>query len=93
MVPTRRGSGQLTVSGMPAVDAWQMARKRTMTLGVAGRIGNHSFRAAGTTNFLQDGAEIEPAHQTAEHESPGTSDLWNRRQDECSLENIGLISI
>ena len=48
---TRERSGKLSGRRMSAVDAWRMVRKRAKTVGIASKIGNHSFRASGITNY------------------------------------------
>lgn len=57
------------------------------------QIGNHSFRATGITNYLQNGGKIETAQQMAGHESSRTTGLYDRRRDELSLDEIERISI
>lgn len=90
---TRGRSGKLTGRRMSAVDAWRMVRKRAMAVGIASKIGNHSFRATGITNYLQNGGKIETAQQMAGHESSRTTGLYDRRNDELSLDEIERISI
>jgi len=35
--------------------AWFMVRRRAAAAGIAAPIGNHTFRATGITNFLENG--------------------------------------
>lgn len=90
---TRGMSGKLTGRRMSAVDVWRMVRKRAKAVGIASKIGNHSFRATGITNYLQNGGKIETAQQMAGHESSRTTGLYDRRDDELSLDEIERISI
>lgn len=78
---------------MSAVDDWRMVCKRAKAVGIASKIGNHSFRATGITNYLQNGGKIETAQQMAGHESSCTTGLYGRRDDELSLDEIERISI
>ena len=50
--------------------------------GIETQIGNHTFRGAGITAYL-----LEVARHIAKHESPRTTKLYNRRQDEISLDD------
>jgi Tn3 transposase DDE domain len=57
------------------------------------RIGNHTFRATGITAYLKNSGKLEVAQQIANHESPRTTKLYDRRQDEISLDEIERITI
>lgn len=46
------------------------------------RIGNHTLRATGITQYLRNGGRRELAQQMATHESPRTTALYDRRDDE-----------
>ena len=53
----------------------------------------HTFRATGITNYLQNGGTLEHARQIAAHESPRTTNLYDRTQDEISLHEVERIRI
>jgi len=57
------------------------------------KIGNHTFRATGITAYLKKGGNLEIAQQIAAHESSRTSGLYNRRDDDVSLDELEKISI
>jgi integrase/recombinase XerD len=57
------------------------------------RISNHTFRATGITAYLKNSGKLEVAQQIANHESPRTTKLYDRRQDEISLDEIERITI
>ena len=57
------------------------------------KIGNHTFRATGITTYLKKGGKLEIAQQIAAHESSRTSGLYNRRDDDVSLDEVEKISI
>jgi integrase len=61
--------------------------------GIETRIGNHTFRATGITAYLRNSGKLEIAQQIANHESPRTTKLYDRRQDEISLDEIERITI
>jgi integrase/recombinase XerD len=53
----------------------------------------HTFRATGITTYLQNGGTLEHAQQIAAHESPRTTKLYDRTQDEISLDEVERIRI
>jgi len=55
--------------------------------GIATRLGNHSFRATGITAYLKNGT-LEKAAAMANHGSTGTTQLYDRRRDEVSLDEV-----
>jgi integrase/recombinase XerD len=57
------------------------------------RIGDHSFSATGITAYLKNSGKLEVAQQIANHESPRTTRLYDRRNDEISLDEIERIAI
>ena len=57
------------------------------------KIGCHTFRATGITAYLENGGTIEKAQQIAAHESPKTTKLYDRTQDQISLDEIERIVI
>lgn len=57
------------------------------------RIGCHSFRATGITEYLRNGGKLEVARQMANHESARTTGLYGRRQDQVSLDEVERILI
>ena len=48
--------------------------------------GNHSLRAAGITAYLKNGGTLEQAAQMANHASTRTTQLYDRRREELSLD-------
>jgi integrase/recombinase XerD len=68
-------------------------RRRAKAAGIETRIGNHTFRATGITAYLKNSDKLEVAQQIANHESPRTTKLYDRRQDEISLDEIERITI
>lgn len=88
-----RGTGQLTATPLPQANAYAMVRRRAMDAGIATRIGNHSFRATGITAYLKNGGTLEKAAQMANHASTRTTQLYDRRSDEVSLDEIERVLI
>ncbi|PYT26127.1 MAG: integrase [Acidobacteria bacterium] len=83
----------LTAHAMTRVDAWLMVRRRTEDAGIGGRIGCHTFRATGITAYLKNGGTIDRAQKLAGHASSKTTALYDRRDDEISIEEVERIAI
>lgn len=91
---TSRGkSGALTQNPLAQSNVYRMIRRRAMTAGIKTRIGNHSFRATGITQYLRNGGRRELAQQMAAHESPRTTALYDRRDDEVAVSEVERILI
>ena len=48
------------------------------------KIGNHSFRGTGITTFLFNDGTLKLAQEMANHASPRTTKLYDRRSDEIT---------
>jgi site-specific recombinase XerC len=90
---TRGRSRRLTNRPMQRRDALRMIKRRTAELGMPSRVCCHTFRATGITAYLQNNGSLEMAQAIAAHESPRTTKLYDRRQDELTLEEIERIRI
>ncbi len=88
-----RAGAVLTESSMWQQDAYRMIQRRALAAGIKTRIGNHTFRATGITAYLKNGGKLETAQHIAGHESPRTTKLYDRRQDEISLDEVERIAI
>lgn len=86
-------SGVLSGSAMSQADVYRMIGRRAASASVATRIGCHSFRATGITEYLRNGGKLEVAQQMANHESARTTGLYDRRQDQVSLDEVERILI
>ncbi len=90
---TGRGTGKLTVTPLPQANAYAMIRRRAAAAGIMTRIGNHSFRATGITAYLRNGGTLEKAAAMANHASTRTTQLYDRRHDEMSLDEVERVII
>jgi integrase/recombinase XerD len=75
------------------IDAWRMIQRRSAGLGMRIKIGCHTFRATGTTAYLEAGGTLENAQAMAAHESPRTTKLYDRTGDEITLDEVERIAI
>ena len=86
-------TGTLATIPMGQADVYRMIGRRALNAYVKTRIGCHSFRAAGSTEYLRKGGKLEVAQQMENHESARTSGLYDRRQDQVSLDEVERILI
>ena len=86
-------TGHLTGKPLWQQDAYRMIQRRAKVAGIKTRIGNHTFRATGITAYLKNSGTLETAQHIANHESPRTTKLYDRRQDEISLDEVERILI
>ena len=78
---------------LPQANAYAMIGRRSAAAGIATKLGNRSFRAAGITAFLKNGGTLEKAAAMADHASTRTTQLYDRRRDEPSLDEVERIVI
>ena len=88
-----RGTGRLTRTALPQANAYAMVQRRAVAAGIGTRIGNHSFRATGITAYLKNGGTLENAAAMANHASTRTTQLYDRRRDEISLDEVERIRV
>jgi integrase len=79
---------RLTADRLDRREALSMVKRRAVAAGLGDGVCNHSFRATGITVYLLNGGTVEKAQQLAAHESPRTTKLYDRSQDEVSLDEI-----
>ena len=89
----QRGTGQLSDTPLPQANAYAMVRRRARAAGIGTAIGNHTFRATGITAYLKNGGTLENAAAMANHASKRTTQLYDRRHDEISLDEVERIRV
>jgi integrase len=91
---TSRGrTSGLSDKPMAQQDVYRMIGRRAVDAGVRTKICCHSFRATGITEYLRNGGKLEVAQQMANHESARTTGLYDRRNDQVSLDEVERILI
>ncbi|WP_422932197.1 tyrosine-type recombinase/integrase [Singulisphaera sp. PoT] len=83
-----RKTDKLTGRPLPRRNALDMVKRRAIAAGLSPRVCNHTFRATGITAYLENGGTIEKAQQIAAHESPKTTKLYDRTDDQVTLDEI-----
>jgi integrase len=89
----QRGTGQLSARPLVQANAHAMVRRRAQAAGIRTPIGNHSFRATGITAYLKNGGTLENAAAMANHALTRTTQLYDRRRDEISLDEVERIRL
>ncbi|MFI4994885.1 MAG: tyrosine-type recombinase/integrase [Hyphomicrobiales bacterium] len=88
-----RGTGVLTSTPLPQANAYAMIGRRAAAAEIETKIGNHTFRATGITAYLKNGGTLEKAAAMANHASTRTTQLYNRRRDEFSPDEVERVAI
>jgi integrase len=86
-------TGKLGAERLSRHDAYAMVRRRATKAGVVEKIGNHSFRGTGITTYLENEGTLELAQEMANHASPRTTKLYDRRGDKITQDAVERIRI
>lgn len=78
----------LSGRAMTQAMTWDMVQRRARQAGITTAICNHTFRAVGITAYLSNGGTIERAAAIAGHASTRTTQLYDRRPDDVTLDEI-----
>src|SRR5271169_6713392 len=84
---------QLTGNPLPQANAYMMIQRRSKSGEIAMKIGNHTFRATGVTAYLKNGGTLENAALMANHASTRTTQLYDRRAEEVTLDEVERILV
>lgn len=89
----RRGTDKFSGNTLPQANAYAMIQRRAIAAGISTAVCNHTFRATGITAYLKNGGTLEKAANIANHSSTRTTQLYDRRSDDVSLDEIERILI
>lgn len=79
---------------MPQANAYALIRRRADAADIKTKIGNHSLRATCIiAAYLRNGGTLEKAASMANHASTRTKQLYDRRRDEISLDEVERVAI
>lgn len=70
-----------------------MVQRRALAADNSTKIGNHAFRATGITAYLKIGWTLERAATMANHSSTRTTQLYDRRSDQVTLDEVERVLI
>jgi len=90
-----RKTKELSARRLDRQRAWAMVKRRALQTGIATPgICNHTFRGTGITAYLENPeAKLEHAQQMAAHSDPKTTRLYDRRNDEVTMDEVERIGI
>ncbi len=88
---TGRSTG--TPHRMTQQDAYRLIQRHAKRAGIKTRIGNHSMRATGITDYLKSDGSLSEARKMANHADTRTTQLYDRRGDAASLDEYGKVGI
>lgn len=89
----RHTKNSFTDKPLSQIDAHRMVRRRARQAGIKTPIGNHTFRATGITAYLKNDGPLENAQVMANHSSIRTTQLYDRRPDDITLDEVERILI
>jgi site-specific recombinase XerD len=93
LFPSLSRSRALTERALDRVEAWAMVKRRGKKAGLKTEVVNHTFRATGITAYLENGGVLERAKQMANHASTKTTQLYDRRADRATLDDVERIRL
>lgn len=65
-----------------------MVKRRAKAAGLNTEVVNHTFRGTGITNYLENGGDLERARLMANHASIKTTQLYDRRSERMTLDDV-----
>ena len=86
-------SRELGERRMSRVDVFRMIKRRVRGAALGETANCHTFRASGITAYLLNGGLLERAQAIAGHESPRTTQLYDRTADEVTVEDVERIKV
>src|SRR3546814_6559920 len=88
-----RGTKRLNDTPLPQANAFARVRRRAVAAEIETAIGKHAFRATVITTYLKNGGTLETAATMANHSSTRTTQLYDRRPDDVTLDEVERVLI
>ncbi len=88
-----RATGRLTGNPLPQANAYAMIQRQARATAITTKIGNHTFRATGVTAYLKNGGTLERAAQMANHASARATQLYDRRAEKVTPDEVERILV
>lgn len=88
-----RSHRDLRAMSMSRLLVWKVEKRRAKAAALPPEVCCHIFRATGITTYLKNGGTLEKAQYMAGHESARTTGLYDRRDEEVSLDEVERIVI
>lgn len=86
-------TGALTGKLMSRTDVCCMVRRRAVGRGTEMAIGCHTFCATRITDYFTNGGRIGVSQRMAGHSKAKATSLYDRRDDDISVREVGRIGI
>ena len=77
----------------PQANAWELVNRRARAASIKTAVCNHTFRGTGITAYLGNGGTLERAQHMANHASTRTTQLYDRRSDKTTLDDVERIRL
>jgi integrase/recombinase XerD len=71
---------------------WRLVQTRARACGLKKRVGCHSFRATGITEYMNYGGTLDVAQRIAGHSQLSTTKIYDRSEDRLTIAEIERIS-
>ncbi len=81
-------SKELSDRPLPQANAYAMLQRRARAAGIDTEVCCHTFRATGITAYLKNEGTLEKAAHMVNHASTRTAQLYDRRRDEVTLDEV-----
>jgi site-specific recombinase XerD len=78
----------LTERRMTQSDTWCMVQRHSRDAGILIEVCNRTFHATGITAYLNNGRSLENARAMAAHESSRTTKLYDRTENQITLDEV-----
>lgn len=88
-----KNTGKLQDKALTRFDVFSMIQRRAKAAGIAEDICCHTFRATGITAYRKNGGTLDGAQKIANHSSPRTTRLYDRSDEDITLEEIERIRL
>ena len=86
-------NGEVTARSLYEADVLRMVKVRGKAIGLPESTCCHTFRATGITAYLKNGGTLERAAAMANHASTRTTQLYDRRSDEVTRDEVERVLI
>ncbi len=83
-----RQTKTLSARPLPQANAWEMVNRRAIAAGIKTAACKHRCRGTGITAYLGNGGTLERAQHMANHASTRTTQLYDRRSDKATLDDV-----
>jgi integrase/recombinase XerD len=77
---------------MDRTGIWKLVQARARVCGLKKRVGCHSFRATGITEYMNAGGALDIAQRIAGHAQLSTTKIYDRSQDRVTMAEIERLS-